>query len=77
MNRQEKQRLARFVGEKIVLFRSEANLSQEELAERVQLDKSTICRYETGHRMIDYVTLRKIANELGITIDDLIPEVDE
>ena len=74
MNRKEKQHLARAIGERIMLFRSEVGLSQSDLAERLKSDKSTVSRYESGMRLPDYVTLRKIANELGLTIDELLPE---
>lgn len=48
------------------------NLSQEELAEKLQLTKSAISNYECGLRQPDNQTIIKIASFFGITVDYLL-----
>jgi len=58
-------------GVRIRQAREHANLTQEKLAERVELGRSTIQRIEVGDG-IKYVHLLLIARALDIPIADLI-----
>lgn len=52
--------------------RKKMKLSQEELASKLGIGKTTICNYETGVRNPDSNMLVKIANVLNVTTDYLL-----
>jgi len=58
-------------GNRIRLAREHANLTQEKLAERAELGRSTIQRIETGDG-IKYVHLLLIARALNVPLVDLV-----
>lgn len=53
-------------------FRCRRGLRQRELAEMVGVTRLTIARYESGARKPDVYTLKRIAEALECTVDDLI-----
>lgn len=57
-------------------IRKKQNLSQKELAERVHLSQTVLCRYELGVRTPRLQVAKRIADALGCTVDELI-EADE
>lgn len=59
------------VGERIRLIRKEMNLTQEELAEKADLQNSYIGSVERGERNISIETLEKIIKALDILPVDL------
>lgn len=54
------------------LFRERKNVKQEVLAEILQVDRTTISKWENGVNEIDLETLEKIADFLKASIDDLM-----
>ena len=52
------------------------NLTQEELASRIGVKSNTISQYELGKRNPNVQMLKKIAEVLNCTVDDLIKETD-
>lgn len=54
------------------LLRSEIGLSQEQLAEKLQLSKAAIGHYETGFRRPNLDTLEHIAEFFGVSTDYLL-----
>lgn len=56
---------------------SEKNMSQKELAQRCEITESAISRYVSGDRVPRGVNLKKIANALGTTTDDLLGQKNE
>lgn len=64
-------------GKNIAVLRKGLSLSQRELADKLQLvgldvDKNTIQRIECGKRFVTDIELRKIADVLNISTDELI-----
>jgi len=55
-----------FFGNLVVLVRSAKNLSQEDFAERVGVDKSLISRYESGRRKLTLEKFTGFCKKLGI-----------
>ena len=47
-------------------------LAQNELAARSGLAKSTLARAERGDEVVNFANIRKLAEALGITADDLL-----
>lgn len=60
-------------GEKIRIARTKAGLSQEELANRLDVTRSLIGQYERGVRNPKPSTIQRIADALGIPFTELLP----
>lgn len=54
------------------LLRKEKNLSQQELADRLGISKSSINMYERGERQPNFETLELIADFFNVDIDYLL-----
>jgi DNA-binding XRE family transcriptional regulator len=65
----ERRRLAHELGQQVRAWRTEAGLTQTELAERIGTKQQTIARLEAGGREPALSTLTRIAAALGGTID--------
>ena len=63
-------------GEKLAALlrsvRSEAGLTQSEVAERLELPQSFVSKYESGERRLDLVELRQICKVLKISLSDFV-----
>lgn len=67
------QRSARMkLANRIVEARTARNLSQSELARKAKLNGSTLYRIESGQASPNMTTLGKIAEALGMTVEELI-----
>lgn len=53
-------------------IRKARNLSQGELAKRSKVNRINISQYETGVKNPNLTTAQKIAEVLGVTVDELI-----
>lgn len=53
-------------------FREKKGLSQTELANRVGLKQTTISQYENGSRRPNLSMAKKLADALGISLDDFV-----
>ena len=60
-------------GQKVRTAREQAFLSKRELAERADLDRSTIGRIEDGVTEVYPRTIRKIAEALSVDPASLVP----
>lgn len=60
------------IGENIKKIRIEKGISRKSLSEDLNVSESTISRYENGKRKPSIETLNKIADVLGVTINDLV-----
>jgi transcriptional regulator with XRE-family HTH domain len=70
--RKEKEEMA--LGENIRKLREEAQLTQQQLADRLYVSRQTISRWESGTRCPDLITAKKLAMELQISLDELISD---
>jgi transcriptional regulator with XRE-family HTH domain len=66
--------LALRLGRNIAAYRSRAALNQEGLAELIEVEISTVSRYETGTTLPSLVTLANLAKVLHCTASDLLDE---
>lgn len=64
-------------GHRIRELRTDANLSQEELAARSGLDRTFISHVERGSRSITIQSVEKISKGLGLEIKDLFDFSEE
>lgn len=68
------------LGEKLVKLRKEKNLSQEQLAEKIDVTRQTISNWELNETSPNAEQLIKLAKEFNISIDNLLDndiEVDK
>ena len=63
----EKTGLGRFVAKRRKFLR----LTQEELAEKIGVSKSAVAKWETGGGLPDRDNLRRLAEAINVTVDDL------
>ncbi|MCR5426026.1 MAG: helix-turn-helix domain-containing protein [Lachnospiraceae bacterium] len=63
----EKTTLGRFIAQQRKILR----LTQEELAERICVSKSAVAKWETDGGLPDRDNLKRIAQILGVSVDDL------
>lgn len=59
------------LGKRIKFLRNQAGISQEELADRAEIDRTYITSVECGKRNISIVNIDKIAKALGVTLSKL------
>lgn len=64
------------IGKYIARKRKEKNLTQAQLAERLNVSNKTISKWENGNCMPDYSVIEVLCRELGITISELMDGED-
>lgn len=55
-------------------IRLSKDLTQEDLARAVNVKRTTVTMWETGNSFPNAITLKKIAEVLGCSVDDLLKE---
>ncbi|MBP2581952.1 transcriptional regulator with XRE-family HTH domain [Streptomyces sp. PvR006] len=63
------------LGRRIRDARMDANLTQEGLAERAEIDRSTVQRIEGGQSDAKFSHLLQVADALNVPLADLMPRV--
>ena len=58
------------VGKRVKELRNKIGISQEELADNAQLDRTYITSVECGKRNISIVNIEKLANALNVTLKE-------
>ena len=61
------------IGDRIRLKREELGLTQQELADKLFVSRHTVSRWEGGSRVPDLMMTRRIAIELQLSMDEMIP----
>jgi transcriptional regulator with XRE-family HTH domain len=70
-----KPRHRRMVGDKIRHYRKQAQLTQEELAEKADLHHNFIGEVERGNMETSLTSLLKVAKALQVKVRDLVDEL--
>lgn len=60
------------IGENIRWLRERQHLTQEELAKKMNVGRSTICSWELGDRSPKFKDALRLAQYFGVDIDDLL-----
>lgn len=60
--------------EKLKLFRTSIGLTQEELAEKLNVSRQAITKWEAGDGMPDIENLKQLSELFNVTIDELVKE---
>lgn len=66
----------KLVGEKIRELRLTKDLSQEKLGELAELNSNYIGQIERGEKSISVYTLKKVANGLSLSLEELFRKID-
>ena len=61
------------IGHRVARARKKANLSQQDLATRIGLKRTSVTNIETGRQKVMVHTLLELAEHLGVTIEELLP----
>lgn len=66
------------IGKNLQKLRKQRSLTQEMLAERVGVARQTVAKWETEESAPDLLTAGRIAEALGVSLDDLVnaPETE-
>lgn len=56
----------------LIELRKIHKMSQEELAERLQVSRQTISKYETGESLPDIDKCKQLADIFNVSLDDLV-----
>ena len=62
------------LGEKIKAMRQQAVLSQEQLAEKLNVSRQAVTKWETGKGIPDIANLIAISDEFDVSLDELIKD---
>jgi transcriptional regulator with XRE-family HTH domain len=73
---QDKDTLYAKIGGNIRFLRKQAELSQENLADKVGLKRASIAQIETGKQAISVFLLYNIGEALGKKVSEILPEYD-
>ena len=60
------------IGKNIQIFRKQMGMTQEALAERVDVARQTVVKWESGESMPDLEMAGRIAEVLQVSVDDLV-----
>ena len=60
------------IGDRLLKLRKERNLSQEDLANELDVSRQTISKWETNQSMPDFDKIVPLCNYFGITTDELL-----
>jgi transcriptional regulator with XRE-family HTH domain len=60
------------VGERLLKLRKEKNMSQEDLANVLDVSRQTVSKWETGESMPDFNKICPLCEYFGITSDELL-----
>lgn len=60
------------LGKRLVELRKKKGMTQEEVAKKIHLTRSTYAQYEVDRRVPEYATLQKLADFFEVSIDYLV-----
>ena len=60
------------IGNNIAAYRKQSNMTQAELAERLNYSDKAVSKWERGESLPDVMTLIQLAQVLGVSVDHLL-----
>ena len=72
----DKEELQKAIGQRIKQIRESKNIAQQDLAASCNFEKSNMARLEAGNTNPTLYTLKKIAENLKVTLEDLVKDLD-
>lgn len=70
----QKRDLQQIIGQNLYRIRTVNGLTREQLAEKAGVSTTFYANLECGNKMMSIITLRKLADALGVSTDSLIYE---
>lgn len=70
------EKLKYFIGKNIAAYRKRCGLTQAELADKLNYSDKAVSKWERGESTPDIITLAQLAEQFGITVDELIRDPD-
>lgn len=70
----QKHDLQQIIGQNLYRMRTENGLTREQLAEKAGVSTTFYANLECGNKMMSIITLRKLADALGVSTDSLLYE---
>lgn len=64
------------IGDKIILYRKRKGLTQEELADLLEVSRQTVTKWESGSVLPNLDYIMGLSVIFGITIDNLVKDND-
>jgi transcriptional regulator with XRE-family HTH domain len=58
-------------------LRRDRNLSQTDIAERIEKSQSVVSKYESGERRLDLLELRAVCKAIGVSLPDFVAELEK
>ncbi len=68
----DKEKLQLAIGKRVKKLREERNIPQQDLAAKCNVEKSNLSRLEAGGTNPTLYTLKRIADNLGVSLCDLV-----
>lgn len=68
--------LKNILAENLIKYRKAANLTQAELAEKINYSDKAVSKWERAAGMPDVDVLKQIADLFGVTVDDMLKKTD-
>lgn len=65
------------LGEKICTLRTGKGLSQEDLAQRLEVSRQSVSKWETGQSVPDLEKIIRLADLFGVSVDELVREGEQ
>jgi len=65
------------IGANIAAYRKRARLTQAGLAEKLNYSDKAVSKWERGESVPDVLTLAQLAEQFGITVNDLLVDINE
>jgi len=62
----------KYIGKNIARVRKENNLTQVDVCAEIEMDKPYLSSIENGRQNPTLLTLRKLADAIGITVNELL-----
>ncbi|MBQ8768739.1 MAG: helix-turn-helix transcriptional regulator [Oscillospiraceae bacterium] len=70
------EKLKYIIGKNIAAYRKRCNLTQAELADKLNYSDKAVSKWERGESTPDIITLAQLAEQFGITVNELIQDPD-
>ena len=70
------EKLKYIIGKNIAAYRKRCSLTQAELADKLNYSDKAVSKWERGESVPDIITLAQLAEQFGITVNELIQDPD-
>lgn len=58
-------------------MRTDAGMTQTDIANHIEKDQAYVSRYESGQRRLDVLEVREICQAIGISMDEFVKRLEK